>query len=90
MDKQVWWWGEEVQTEIKAKKLAYKLWHRTLLDAHRQDYRILKAAAKRVVSKAKAEFYLDLYEQLGTPGGEKMIYRIANTWHKSTQAIGQV
>ncbi len=28
MDKQVWWWGEEVLTAIKAKKLAYKLWHR--------------------------------------------------------------
>ncbi|XP_058639968.1 craniofacial development protein 2-like [Onychostoma macrolepis] len=90
MDKQVWWWGEEVQIAIKAKKQAYKLWHRTRLDAHRQNYRTHKSAAKRVVAKAKAEYYHDLYEQLGTPEGEKMIYRIANSRHKSTQAIGQV
>ncbi len=42
IEKQVWWWGVEVQTAIKAKKLAYKLWHHTRLDAHHQNYRILQ------------------------------------------------
>ena len=90
MDKQIWWWKEEVQSAIKDKKAAFKAWHQSRIDADLRRYKILKSAAKRAVATVKAAHYDRLYEELNTPAGANQVYRLAKARHCSTQDIGQV
>lgn len=90
VDKESWWWNEDVQNAIKAKKAAFKTWFCSRTDADYQRYKILKSAAKRAVAVAKATHYNQLYEDLNTPEGTNDIFRLASARHRSTQDIGQV
>ncbi|XP_061422345.1 mucin-like protein [Lethenteron reissneri] len=67
IDKQIWWWNEEVQLAVKEKKLAFKKWRQTLTDLDYQHYRNCKSAAKRVVAAVKLAQYDQLYVELDTP-----------------------
>lgn len=40
LDKATWWWTEEVQAEIKAKKITYKAWFQTRLATDLQQYTV--------------------------------------------------
>ena len=90
IDKQTWWWNEEVQQAIKEKKAAFKVWRQTNDADDLQRYRTLKSAAKREVAKAKANHYNDLYDQLGSRDGERMIYRLCQTRDRATKELGHV
>ena len=90
IDKQVWWWNEEVQEAAKLKKLSYKTWLNSKTDINLQEYRNQKSLVKKLVAKAKTEHYGDIYEKLGTPEGAKSIYRLAKARNKATQDITQV
>ena len=46
IDKQTWWWNEEVQKTIKDKKNAYKIWGRTRDAEDLKHYRELKSIVK--------------------------------------------
>ena len=90
LDKQIWWWKEEVQAAVKEKKAAYKAWHQSRIEIDLQRYKTLKKAARRAVAAAKAAHYDQLYEQLDTREGANQVYRLAKTRHRSTQDIGQI
>ncbi|KAL7837306.1 hypothetical protein SRHO_G00270170 [Serrasalmus rhombeus] len=83
IDKQVWWWNEEVQEAIKAKKLAFKTWWRTRMPEDFSQYRFLKLAAKQVVASAKSQHYQDMYDQIDTPEGANSIYRLVKARHRA-------
>uniref|UniRef100_W5MWR3 Endonuclease/exonuclease/phosphatase domain-containing protein n=1 Tax=Lepisosteus oculatus TaxID=7918 RepID=W5MWR3_LEPOC len=68
IDKQTWWWNDDVQQATKSKKDAYKTWRQT---------KPLKSTAKHTVATSKAAHYQDLYDQLDTPGGANKIYKLA-------------
>lgn len=85
IDKQIWWWNPEVQISMKEKKSALNKWHQSRHDMDYKRHKILKAKAKKAV--AKAAHYNQLYHDLDTPGGANKIYRLVNSWHRSTQAI---
>uniref|UniRef100_A0A915I209 Uncharacterized protein n=1 Tax=Romanomermis culicivorax TaxID=13658 RepID=A0A915I209_ROMCU len=42
INKQIWWWNEEVQMAVKEKKLALKEWHDSHTDRDYQQYKNLK------------------------------------------------
>uniref|UniRef100_A0A914X4N9 Reverse transcriptase domain-containing protein n=1 Tax=Plectus sambesii TaxID=2011161 RepID=A0A914X4N9_9BILA len=90
IDKQVWWWNEEVQTAVKEKKKALKAWFQYRNDEDLRRYKALKSSAKRAVAAAKAAYYDHVYDELDTPEGENKIYRLANARHQATQDIGQI
>ncbi|ROI46634.1 putative RNA-directed DNA polymerase from transposon X-element [Anabarilius grahami] len=90
IEKQVWWWDEEVQKIVKEKKAAFKNWRQSLADTNYQHYKLCKSAAKRAVATAKSAHYDQLYADLDTPEGANKIYRLANARHRSTQDIGQI
>ena len=77
VDKEVWWWGDEVQTAVGEKKKAYTEWKKNKTDKHGNKYRMAKREAKGVVARAKARKYEDLYKRLQTKEGEKEIYQVA-------------
>ena len=90
VDKQIWWWNDNVQCAIKAKKAAFKKWLKTKADADFAIYHQLKSTAKREVTTAKADHIQDLYERLNTREGANDVYRLARSRHQATVDIGQV
>jgi len=78
IDKQVWWWNENVQEAILEKK-SFKQWLATKTAVDYKSYKALKSAAKATVAQAKMAHYLDLYDKLDTQKGAKKIYRPAAT-----------
>uniref|UniRef100_W5MTP5 Endonuclease/exonuclease/phosphatase domain-containing protein n=1 Tax=Lepisosteus oculatus TaxID=7918 RepID=W5MTP5_LEPOC len=85
IDKQTWWWNDDVQQATKAKKDAYKTWWQTKRPEDLVRYRALKSA-----KTAKAAHYQDLYDQLDTPGGANRIYQLARARDRATQDLGHV
>uniref|UniRef100_H3ACN9 Uncharacterized protein n=1 Tax=Latimeria chalumnae TaxID=7897 RepID=H3ACN9_LATCH len=74
-EKETWWWNEDVQ-EVTDKKIKFKRWQKTRQKENLDEYVIVKRQTKRVVAKAKAMAYAELYQKLDSREGEKMVYRI--------------
>ncbi|GFS01871.1 endonuclease-reverse transcriptase HmRTE-e01 [Elysia marginata] len=72
IDKETWWWSEEVQTSIKKKKEAFKNWQREGTDQLKEVYKEKKKEAKRAVAKAKEVSYKQWYENLDTREGDDL------------------
>ena len=53
LEKDTWWWNEEVQNPIKEKKLAYRQTKDTEDEVIQENYRRTKRETKRAVAKAK-------------------------------------
>uniref|UniRef100_W5MVV3 Reverse transcriptase domain-containing protein n=1 Tax=Lepisosteus oculatus TaxID=7918 RepID=W5MVV3_LEPOC len=90
IDKQTWWWNNDVQQATKAKKDAYKTWRQTKCSEDLVRYRALKSTAKRTMGTAKVAHYQDLYDQLDTPGGANKIYQLTRARDRATQDLGHV
>ncbi|KAM1068543.1 hypothetical protein ACFX2A_000499 [Malus domestica] len=75
--KESWWWNEEVQTKVKAKKECCKALYKDRTDENGERYRIAKQEAKKAVREAKLEAYVDMYKRLYTKEGEFDIYKLA-------------
>jgi len=73
IDKQVWWWNDEVHAVVQEKKKAYKKWVESKNNDDYKLYRNKKSAAKTAVAKAKAVHFDELYNNLETPEGAKKI-----------------
>jgi len=76
IEKETWWWNEDLQDSIKEKKKAFRTWQRNRDDRAKEEYRAAKRKAKAEVARAKEEAYSDWYEILGTKEGEQQIYRV--------------
>ena len=76
-NQEAWWWHEEVQATLKAKKQSYKKWRQTKSCEDEENYRLAKKEAKHYVPSKKAEAMKDLCDKLETPEGEKAIFRLA-------------
>ncbi|KAM2034228.1 hypothetical protein ACFX16_037465 [Malus domestica] len=60
--KESWWWNEEVQTKVKAKKECCKALYNDKTDENGERYRIAKQEAKKVMREAKLATYDDMYK----------------------------
>ena len=87
-ENESWWWNTEVQEAIKEKKAARKASDENPDDAlTRERYKDAKKRSKKAVAQSRSEASRPLYEKLGTPEGEQMIYRIAKVREKSRRDI---
>ncbi|KAM2005292.1 hypothetical protein FF1_000532 [Malus domestica] len=75
--KESWWWNEEVQTKVKAKKECCKALYKDRTDENGERYKIVKQEAKKAVREAKLAAYVDMYKRLYTKEGEFDIYKLA-------------
>ena len=53
INKETWWWSEEVQTSIKKKKEAFKNWQREGTDQLKEVYKEKKRKRKELLRKLK-------------------------------------
>ena len=77
IEKETWWWNEEVQAVIREKKRAYKEWHKSRTAEDQRKYSEAKRTAKACVRKAKRAYVEALYKKLDSREGEREIYRLA-------------
>ncbi|XP_065668148.1 uncharacterized protein LOC136088371 [Hydra vulgaris] len=66
IDKETWWWNEEVRESLRGKRLAKKNWHFQQDEESRQKYKKMCDNTKRAVAKAKEKAFSNLYEKLNT------------------------
>ena len=79
VEKETWWWDQQVQEAVKAKKEAFKNGRTTGNEADKEIYKEHRKTAKISVTKAKDLAYEDMYEKLNTREGQTLIYKLANT-----------
>lgn len=90
INKETWWWEDEVQVAVKEKKHAFKEWKTMQAEDLLRKYREAKKAAKRAVAVAKGKKYDELYERLGTREGEKDVHRIAKSRARAQKDVVEV
>jgi hypothetical protein len=88
IEKETWWWNEDVQAVIRDKKTAYKQWQATRKAEDRLAYLEAKREAKRKVKEAKQADISDLYSRLNTREGAREIYRLAKRRAAATKDMG--
>ncbi|KAM2872431.1 hypothetical protein FF1_019947 [Malus domestica] len=88
--KESWWWNEEVQTKVKAKKECCKALYKDRTDENGERYRKAKQEAKKAVREAKLAAYDDMYKRLDTKEAELDIYKLARAREKKTMNLNQV
>ena len=94
MDRESWWWNDEIKTKVKTKQENFKRWMTTTDEQERvqrrEEYRSAKMEAKKAVSEAKTRAYEAMYRRLDTKEGEQDIYKLAKTRARKTKDIDTI
>jgi len=89
-DKETWWWNNDVQENVMAKKKAKK---RADTYGNEEDKQVAKRAnkeAKKAVVRAKASAVNETYDGLETWEGVKKTYSLAKRRNKATKDLTQI
>ncbi|XP_047984426.1 uncharacterized protein LOC125224950 [Leguminivora glycinivorella] len=96
IDKDTWWWNDDVQMILKEKKNAFKEWKSVEegndreKENKRSAYLISKKKAKKAVAIARAKVQDKLYNHLESPQGQKDLYRIARERERNARDINHI
>ncbi|GJV72159.1 hypothetical protein Tco_1492154 [Tanacetum coccineum] len=91
-----WWFNEEVQTKVAAKKyrlkelLLCREGHQEYIDMAKEKYKLAKREAKIVVAQAKDKAYKDLYKKLDSKDRANDRYKIAKAQERRRRDLGNV
>ena len=79
VEKETWWWDQQVQEAVKAKKGTFKNWRTSGNEVDKEIYKLHMKTAKIVFTKAKYMAYGNMYEKLNTREDQTLIYKLANS-----------
>ena len=77
VEKESWWWNDEVQKAVKEKRDSLKKWQSSRTTTYLADYSENKTNAKKAVTTAKEAEYEEVYTKLDRREGQDMIYKLA-------------
>ena len=86
-ERESWWWNDEVESVIKEKKAAYKIWQRSLLHIDKLRYRQINNRAKKVVAKAKESAWEAWSEDLFSAAGQNKMFKMAKQMRKDQKDV---
>lgn len=89
IEKESWWWNEEVQEAVSNKKEAFKDWKRTRSEEDKETMKRLNKISKEKCAIAKEKGYEDLYKDL-EENGPKRIYKLARTRQRRAKDIDRI
>ena len=87
IEKETWWWNQQVKESKKAKTDAFKKWQHSGEEQDHEQYKVKKREHKKAVAIAKENAYEDLYQKLDLREGTDMIYKLAKTRNRRTKDI---
>ena len=87
VEKETWWWTDQIQDATTAKKKAFKKWQLSKEDEDKEVYKTRKKECKKAVAIAKDEAYAELYEKLDSPEGNKIINKLSKTRNRRTKDL---
>ncbi|XP_063620491.1 uncharacterized protein LOC134792945 isoform X2 [Cydia splendana] len=96
IDKETWWWNEEVQEILKQKKQAFREWQKVKAGQETEEaikrtkYMECKKMAKRAVAIARTTAQDKLYNSLNSPQGEKQLYRLAKARERTSRDVSYI
>ncbi|XP_043724192.1 uncharacterized protein LOC122671154 [Telopea speciosissima] len=88
--RETWWWDDEVQVAIKSKKACLKTSQRSKEVEDLTRYKLARNKVEKIVGKARAKKYDDLYNSLNSKDGEKAIYKMAKVRERMTRDLDHV
>lgn len=92
IQKESWWWNDETQEAVTAKKKAYKEWTKCKMGTPvkvqlRRKYDELRKQARKVVASTQAAAKEKFYDDLETSNGAQKIFRIADHRRRDAKNI---
>ncbi|XP_046976465.1 uncharacterized protein LOC124542571 [Vanessa cardui] len=93
IDRDTWWWNDEIQNVLKEKKVVFKEWqvlknvNVSLKDEKKDVYKEFKGRAKKAVAVARAKAQQRLYNSLDSPRCQKELYRITKERERRSRDI---
>ena len=87
VERETWWWCEEVQDAIERKKAAFKRWQRSRTAEDESLYREIKRETKRIVAIAKQQALDSWCENLHSAEGRRKMFAMAKQLRKDKKDI---
>ena len=85
IEKETWWWNQQVTESSKAKKEAFKKWQLSGEEQGHEQYKVKKRESKKAVAIAKENAHEDLYQKLNSREETDMIYKLVKTRNRRTK-----
>lgn len=89
LEKESWWWNEDIQAAVRNKREAFKTWKATRNEDRETYTSMSKISKTKTKGKAKEKAYEVMYKGL-EENGPKKIYKLSKARHRRSKDIDRL